>query len=56
MDILDGKMPIVYAKRQHWIWQYFQEEVRMPKKKTWVRPKQIIIDIGPCKYCEKGYG
>ena len=25
----------------------------MPKKKTWVRPKQIIIDIGPCKYCKK---
>ena len=25
----------------------------MPKKKTWVKPRQIIIDIGPCKYCKK---
>ena len=23
----------------------------MSKKKTWVKPKEIIIDIGPCKYC-----
>ena len=25
----------------------------MPKKKTWVKPAQIVIDIGPCKYCKK---
>ncbi len=25
----------------------------MPKKKTWQRPAQIVIDIGPCKYCKK---
>ncbi len=25
----------------------------MRKKKGWVRPKQIVIDIGPCKYCKK---
>tara|TARA_R100001440_G_scaffold13916_2_gene23903 strand:+ start:18 stop:203 length:186 start_codon:yes stop_codon:yes gene_type:complete len=25
----------------------------MPKKKTWVKPKHIVIDIGPCKYCKK---
>ena len=22
-------------------------------KKTWKKPPQIIIDIGPCKYCKK---
>ena len=25
----------------------------MPKKKTWQKPRQIVIDIGPCKYCKK---
>ena len=25
----------------------------MPKKKTWVKPSVIVIDIGPCKYCKK---
>ena len=25
----------------------------MPKKKTWVKPAVIVIDIGPCKYCKK---
>ena len=25
----------------------------MPKKKTWQKPPQIVIDIGPCKYCKK---
>ena len=25
----------------------------MPNKKTWQKPPQIIIDIGPCKYCKK---
>ena len=24
----------------------------MPKKKTWVKPAVIVIDIGPCKYCK----
>jgi hypothetical protein len=23
------------------------------KKKTWVKPKTIIIDIGKCRYCNK---
>jgi len=25
----------------------------MPKKKTWQKPRQIVIDIGPCRYCKK---
>ena len=25
----------------------------MPKKKTWQKPPQIVINIGPCKYCKK---
>ena len=25
----------------------------MPKKKGWLKPKHILLDIGPCKYCEK---
>ena len=25
----------------------------MPKKKTWVKPAVIVIDIGPCKYCKQ---
>ena len=25
----------------------------MRKKKTWVKPAQIVMDIGPCKYCKK---
>ena len=25
----------------------------MPKKKTWQKPRQIVIDIGPCRYCNK---
>ena len=25
----------------------------MPKKNTWQKPPQIVIDIGPCKYCKK---
>ena len=23
------------------------------KKKTWIKPKQIIITVGHCKYCKK---
>tara|TARA_R100001463_G_scaffold58369_1_gene110661 strand:- start:153 stop:338 length:186 start_codon:yes stop_codon:yes gene_type:complete len=25
----------------------------MPNKKTWQKPPQILINIGPCKYCKK---
>ena len=24
-----------------------------PKKKTWVKSKQIIVDVGICRYCKK---
>ena len=24
----------------------------MRKKKTWIKPTVIVIDIGPCKYCK----
>jgi len=25
----------------------------MPKKKSWKKNNQIVIDIGPCKHCGK---
>jgi|TARA_R100001530_G_scaffold106698_2_gene74535 hypothetical protein len=25
----------------------------MPKKKGWVKPKVIVINIGKCRYCDK---
>ena len=24
-----------------------------PKKKTWVKSKQIIVDVGTCRYCKQ---
>jgi len=25
----------------------------MPNKKTWQKPPQTVLNIGPCKYCKK---
>jgi len=25
----------------------------MPNKKTWQKPTQTVLNIGPCKYCKK---
>jgi hypothetical protein len=25
----------------------------MPKKKGWIKPKQVIVNVGICRYCKK---